>query len=431
VRFQAAADLAVWGLRNRYRTSGVGAPLVASVKPVDENVGPQSRRVLPHVKVPVTAFLRIDSPHADLLQRVVHARLELYPADVTQTVHLPAGEIPLEIEWTTALAYTLSASRFSDIELLGFRGGDVRRALGLERLPDGLSMLQPHRRGRIPVVLVHGTASSPARWAEMVNELMSSRRIREAYEFWFFLYNTGNPVAYSGALLREALVGAVHDLDPDATDQAMAKMVVIGHSQGGLLAKLTVVHSGDRFWELVSDTPFEQATLTPGVRDILRRSLFVEPLPFIHRVVFIATPHHGSFLAARRISAIGRWLVRMPGQLASLGPELLSLPTSESRAIRRLRRIPSSVDNMTPGNPFLETLASLPIAQGVTAHSIIPVATEGPLAEGDDGVVEYKSAHIEGVESEKVVHSGHSTQGNPETILEVRRILLENLGAGS
>jgi len=27
------------------------------------------------------------------------------------------------------------------------------------------------------------------------------------------------------------------------------------------------------------------------------------------------------------------------------------------------------------------------------------------------------------------VHSGHSTQGNPETILEVRRILLEHVEA--
>ncbi|MGE5305138.1 MAG: hypothetical protein ACM3TN_17650, partial [Alphaproteobacteria bacterium] len=45
-----------------------------------------------------------------------------------------------------------------------------------------------------------------------------------------------------------------------------------------------------------------------------------------------------------------------------------------------------------------------------------------------DGVVAYESAHIEGVASEKVVHSGHSTQGHPETIEEVKRILIEHLG---
>jgi hypothetical protein len=65
----------------------------------------------------------------------------------------------------------------------------------------------------------------------------------------------------------------------------------------------------------------------------------------------------------------------------------------------------------------------MPIADGVHAHSIIPVKGAGPIEEGNDGVVEYKSAHIDGVESELVVRSGHSTQSTPETIEEVRRIL--------
>jgi len=43
-------------------------------------------------------------------------------------------------------------------------------------------------------------------------------------------------------------------------------------------------------------------------------------------------------------------------------------------------------------------------------------------------VVEYQSAHIDGVESELVVHSGHSAQDHPDTIEEVRRILLEHAG---
>jgi hypothetical protein len=51
------------------------------------------------------------------------------------------------------------------------------------------------------------------------------------------------------------------------------------------------------------------------------------------------------------------------------------------------------------------------------------VRTEGPLAKGNDGVVEYRSAHIEDADSELVVRSGHSTQGLPATIEEVRRIL--------
>jgi hypothetical protein len=96
--------------------------------------------------------------------------------------------------------------------------------------------------------------------------------------------------------------------------------------------------------------------------------------------------------------------------------------------LRTPATLPTALDNMDASNPFIKTLSSLPIAPGVHAHSIIPVSGNGPVENGNDGVVEYKSAHIDGVESELVVRSGHSTQARPETIEEVRRILYENAG---
>jgi hypothetical protein len=53
------------------------------------------------------------------------------------------------------------------------------------------------------------------------------------------------------------------------------------------------------------------------------------------------------------------------------------------------------------------------------------VEGEGPVEQGDDGVV---PAHIEPVESELIVRSSHSAQGNPHTIEEVRRILRLHAG---
>jgi hypothetical protein len=52
----------------------------------------------------------------------------------------------------------------------------------------------------------------------------------------------------------------------------------------------------------------------------------------------------------------------------------------------------------------------------------------GPHQDGDDGVVQYRSAYLDGVESQLVVRSEHSVQGNPEAIEEIRRILLEHAG---
>jgi hypothetical protein len=85
---------------------------------------------------------------------------------------------------------------------------------------------------------------------------------------------------------------------------------------------------------------------------------------------------------------------------------------------------------MAPGSPFEQALNSLPIAPGIVAHSIISVDGDGPYETGNDGVVEYQSAHIDGVASELVVRSPHSCQADPHTIEEVRRILLEQVAEG-
>ena len=94
-----------------------------------------------------------------------------------------------------------------------------------------------------------------------------------------------------------------------------------------------------------------------------------------------------------------------------------------------MSQLPTSVDIMSPGNPFIRVLSESPIDPKITAHSIIAVLGEGPITGKTDGVVAYESAHIDGVASEVVVRSGHSTQGHPETIEEVQRILTEHIDA--
>jgi triacylglycerol esterase/lipase EstA (alpha/beta hydrolase family) len=70
----------------------------------------------------------------------------------------------------------------------------------------------------------------------MINDLQSDPVIRENFQFWSFSYATGNPTAFSPYQLRQAIEGAVHKLDPHGEDPALQQIVLIGHSQGGLLA---------------------------------------------------------------------------------------------------------------------------------------------------------------------------------------------------
>jgi pimeloyl-ACP methyl ester carboxylesterase len=424
--FTPTVNLAVRGLRNRYRRPGIGAPLAASL--AGTTVAPTvtgANRIPPRLKVPVTAFLRLDNPRHSPDTGILRGQLELYAPDQVETVTVNGQERPLEFDSSAALAYTLEGSQAYAFEISGFLG-DVLRTYFPQAPQDGLFFLHPPTLDRIPVVLVHGTASSPARWAELINELEGDPRLRDHYQIWLFIYDTGNPIAYSGGRLRQALQNVVHELDPEGKAPELHRMVVIGHSQGGLLTKLTVIDSGTRFWDNITKVPFDEFTMEPETRELLRRSLFVTHLPFVKRVIFISTPHRGSYQSARRLGHLASWLVTLPADLSQR--TLTALTQNQDKLlVQGLKKLPTSIDNMDPSHPFIKTLATIPVAEGVTAHSIIPVLGEGPLSGGNDGIVAYDSAHIEGVESELVVRFGHSVQGHPQAIEEVGRILTEHL----
>jgi pimeloyl-ACP methyl ester carboxylesterase len=370
--------------------------------------------------VPLTAVLRIDSPLAGLRTGDLHGRLDLNASLDTETVEIDGRMIPLEAEPTAALAASLAESQFWKKELQVFLGD----AIGV-RKESALVAIRPYKKGRIPIVFVHGTASSPGRWADMVNDLLADARLRDRFAFWFFTYDSGNPIAYSGHQLRDALAQAVARADPKGNDPCARDLVVMGHSQGGLLTKLTVIDSGDAFWTNISSKPFDELKLAPEDKQLLRNVIFVKPLPFVSEVIFLATPQRGSYLAGPQfVRRLAEYFVRLPSEVVRVGAGVTTFAAAGVTGLS-LERIPTSIDNMSPGNRFIKALASIPVSPTVTAHSIIAVDSEEPLDQAGDGVVKYQSAHVDGVESELIVHSPHSgMQAAPATIEEVRRILL-------
>jgi hypothetical protein len=149
-------------------------------------------------------------------------------------------------------------------------------------------------------------------------------------------------------------------------------------------------------------------------------------VPEVRRVIFISTPQHGSYVAGSWVGDLAARLITLPIGLTSALADTLKGNTDALRMKRGVGGF-NSVWGMTPDNPALQAFAATPIAPGVAAHSIVAVQGDGPIETGDDGVVTYKSAHIDGVQSEFIVRSGHSSQANPRTIAEVHRILLLHL----
>ena len=417
--FVSADSLSVTGLDAVYRRPGLGASLVAGV---GAQSAPGGLEIEQNVKIPVTALLRVDALGRDLAQGNLSGHLEVYPAFEPSNVMIAGQSVPLEADTSKAFALSLSDPKIWESEFQGFLDGNL-----FDRARAQLTGIEPYRPGQIPIVFIHGTGSSSGRWANLINDLQSDPVIRENFQFWSFSYASGNPTAFSAEQLRDALGEAVRKLDPRGRDPALHQMVLIGHSQGGLVAKWLAIDSGPRLWDVLSSKPPEELAVSEENKRLLREAYFVTPLPDVRRVIFIATPQHGSFVAG---SSIGQFLARFVTPHHRVLQALRDLTDLEDSGDLRFR--PGgiqfgSVWSMSPSNPLLQAFGAIPVSPKIAAHSIIAVEGDGPVETGDDGVVSYQSAHIPEAASELVVRAGHSVQSDPRTVAEVRRILLLHL----
>ncbi|MDT8871868.1 hypothetical protein RAA17_14015 [Komagataeibacter rhaeticus] len=136
--------------------------------------------------------------------------------------------------------------------------------------------MTPRHRGSMPVIFVHGTASSPYRWASMVNDLLEDPAIRNHFDFWFFSYATASPIPYSAWQLRHAIEQAVADLGGVAADPALGHITLVGHSQG-LLARMLVIDPGSRLWDGTAGRPLSSFHLDAKTRALVEKTMFPTP----------------------------------------------------------------------------------------------------------------------------------------------------------
>jgi pimeloyl-ACP methyl ester carboxylesterase len=414
-RFESADRYAIRGVSIRNRIKGVGSALIGVKK-----VGPDA---LFKQTVPVSVFLRIDGTLAQFNEGGAAASLEFYSAYEENRLEVRGRHPLLESDTTTPMTYALESSKIWDFGLGVFLGKEF------QSIPNGLYLSQPYQAGRIPVVFVHGTFSNPAWWLEMLNTLRADPILRQKFQFWYFLYNSSAPVLVSAADLRDAVREKVAQLDPTGKDPALREMVVVGHSQGGLLTKMTAVDTGDSLVRALTGKDLAALRLSEEKAALARNILVVKPVAEVKRVVFIATPHRGSILSKNYVRALIKRLVTLPATIITTTLSLHEYLTDDVKRMIGSSKVPNSIDGMSPDNPVLKALAATPLAAGVSGHSIIAIKGDDQPPAGDDGVVAYASAHLEGMQSEYIVRSGHSCQEHPFTIEEVRRILLEHLAA--
>lgn len=422
-RFEFVSDFELKGLNNRHHHYGLGVPLIA-VRRNHANEAAYEEHYPPGLAFPVTAFLRMRPGQAGEPHRI--CTIELHDALTTHDAHVGELVVPLETDLSTALAYSLDRPEFRERQQLATAGFLNPNKTGTAQ---GLYMLEPYDASKIPVLMVHGLWSDPLTWMEMFNDLRSFPEIRERYQFWFYLYPTGQPFWVSASRMRTDLEGLHRKLDPYGRNRLLNQMVLVGHSMGGLVSRMQIVSSENDFWTLVSDKPFEEIELGVDEREQLARSLFFHPNPSVKRVVSIGTPYRGSNFANDYTRWLSRKLISAPKRLLAAQKRLMRFDELRKSP---LLSITTSIDSLAPESPILPVLLEAPTAPWVAVHNIVGVVDEdgfiGKFAGEGDGVVDYASAHIEEAQSELVVRADHTTiHQHPRAILEVRRILMAHL----
>ena len=308
--------------------------------------------------------------------------------------------LPIEFNLTAPLQ-VFAAELPDQYRSSGFFDGDKQVHLA------GLTMLEPYVPGRIPIIVVHGTVSVPETWLSLLAGLRSDPWLSQKYQVWFFRYPTSNPVPASATLLRDSIAAMVKKLDPQSIDPALSNMVLIGHSMGGLVARMAVINGNAELTQAIAP----HLDLTKPTPDVIKRCSEFQSTKGIKRVIYIATPHHGvEMLDSFWLNRASSWLV-----LPEISRDLAAAAGSTDEM--------TSIQTMRPGSRFLTWLNQQPIGLHVHAHSLI-ANKESTEPSGTDGMVTYQSAHIEGVASELIIKSNHgSIHKNSEGVRELRRIL--------
>src|SRR6478735_734997 len=327
--------------KTRPSISGIGAPLIA----VGRVENPRSREQfeLRRVYAPVTAVIKFADKRAEL---------EFVDPMKTEWVAIGKRTFPLAIDLNAPTAMLIARER---PERLGFA-----RLVNPQKYADTtrLTQLQQFDPARTPVIFVHGLQETGASWVPMIDTLRNDPWIRKHYQFWFFSYPSGYPYPYSAALLRR---------DLDRIERAFPnhkRVVLIGHSMGGMICRLMITDAGDKIWRDFFGPPPSKTALTPETRRLLEEAFCFKHRSDVSRVIFISTPHRGSELASNWIGRIGTSLIRTPRLFGPIYAEMkpLLVPNPEAD---QFHRMPNSVDTLEPNDRFVQAVNKLPITPGI------------------------------------------------------------------
>ena len=416
-----AIEVKLSELEERYCLPGIGVPLVGvipagKVQPGTDDMFNIATRGM------VTALNAVMSFGGD-------GKPQFRVYSLQDKTSIPVGklEYPLAADWSALLEVYWNLTRVKEDRWLGLlRPQELRSTTGL-------SSIQAYNPNKIPVILTHGLMSSAGTFDNLVNRLYADPEIRRNYQFWYFNYPTGVAWTISARAYRESLRKLRDRVDPHHTNPNWDKMVVVGHSMGGLITHYSQCVEP---WNLLRASDIPQDTLAPFLDaryvdtpmpdpslEPLRGDYFFRPVK-AGLVVYMATPHRGAPVAKYSLVTLLTKLVTLPQNLLKEAYNLATLQQDSFLLNPQDAYLWfTSVNQLKPDSYSISGLQGLKV-RNVPTHSIIGDQGKGDTPKSSDGVVPYWSSHI-AWGTEKIVPADHSVQDCMETANDMKRLLGE------
>lgn len=400
------------GLKNQYSQDGLGARMVLSAKEGKEEKD-QPWRLMPYSAI--TAMISFPGKNLSEITQTHEALITTYDASTTGSITIGKTRVPLSANFSGAYGLWLASSAFAVTSFTSIFG----RGTIIDR--PAVFLMRPYQKNLRTIILIHGLASSPEAWVNTANEIMGDKILRDHFQIWQVYYPTNVPLLINRYEIAEAINKTIDHFDPSRSNIASRGITLIGHSMGGILARLLVSSSGDVLLDAL-----EKKYPAAGAKLSAKSSKFssiikFEPLRGVSDAIFLAAPHRGTPYADASWAKYLASFVKLPLSIVNTVGEMAL--TIFGRELPREISM-TGVDNLSAKDPTVKILEQLKISPNVKYFSIIGRENpEGPLEESSDGIVPYWSSHLDGAASETVVVSGHSVQETPQAILKIREIL--------
>ncbi|MGJ8655071.1 MAG: esterase/lipase family protein [Akkermansiaceae bacterium] len=292
----------------------------------------------------------------------------------------------------------------------------------------GFYLAEPYDKKRIPIIMIHGLISSPETFMDMAETINADPELRKKYQIWYYFYPTGTPWIVTSSEFRKSYRNLIQTIDPNHNDSNIRKTIIIGHSMGGLIARVSLSQPKEILHQAylgdAHPSDIFSASEQAKIHDYFHYSPLTEPA----KVIYLATPHRGSKIADGLIGWFAIKIITIPSFILQQTADVLTLGQLAGNNLpdhtkKLLSTGESSVNQLQPSNPSLIALNRMPLRKNIASYSIIGDIGKPILELETDGVVSYHSAHLNFSKAEFIVPANHDICGQKDAINAVIQIL--------